>query len=357
MLVVIFGAGASNDARPIGYRDDVRPPLTYRLVSSEFDYHWARSYPGAADLIHRVRERVAAGSALEAALQEYVDDAARYPVVLSHMMAFRYYVQALFRDLTLRFGSDLDDGTTAYLTLVSKLERWRRDNNTQILYISFNYDTLLEQGLTSYLTRPFESAAMYLQQDRAVIKVHGSDNWGQEVRRGDGIELTGTGPNTIIEAAEDGLEPLPGFHVLASISQVLMPNGVYVAPAIAIPIAAKDDTSWACPADHLERMRQDLSKAWSVLAIGWKGQEPHFVRELKDRLPEYTPITVVTRPAPEGEPIESTGRQVELPWLADRTDLLMRCRVLRTGFLGFAEGERLDEFLIGVPVRPGCVGP
>ncbi len=349
MLVVIFGAGASNDARRSGYRDDVRPPLTYRLVSSEFDRYWSREYRGAANLIHWVRERVEAGSALEAALQEYVEDAARYREFLSHMMAFRYFVQALFRDRTLRFGSDLDDGTTAYLRLVSRLERWRRDSNTQILYISFNYDTLLEEGLTSYLTRPFESVAKYLHRDRAVIKVHGSDNWGQEVRRSDGVELTGAGPNTIIEAAEDGLDPLPGFHVLANINQVQMPNGAYVAPAVAIPIAAKDDTSWACPVEHLERMRQDLSRAWSVLAIGWKGQEPHFVKELNDRLPEYTPITVVTRPAPEGEPIETTGRQVELPWLADRSDLLMRCRVLRTGFFDFVEGGRLDEFLKGVP--------
>lgn len=356
MLVVILGAGASNDARPPGQGDDVRPPLTYRLVSTGFDQYWSHSYRGAASLIHRVRESVAAGSALETALQEYADEAARYPVVLSHVMAFRYYVQALFRDLTRRFGSDLGDGTTAYLRLVSKLERWRRDNNTRILYITFNYDTLLEEGLTSYLTRPFESAAKYLHHDRAVIKVHGSDNWGQEVRRTDGVELTGTGPNTIIEAAEDGLEQLPGFHVLADINQVQMPNGAYVAPAVAIPIAAKDGTSWACPPDHLERMRQDLAEAWSVLVMGWKGQEPHFVQELKERLPEYTPITIVTRPAEEREATESTGREAEPPWLAHRTDLLMRCRVLRTGFLNFAETERLDEFLNGVPTR-APIGP
>jgi hypothetical protein len=355
VLVVVLGAGASYDARPAGGAPDRdRPPLASQLVSQEFDPYWSNRYP-VADMMHRVRETmIATNVSLESALQTYADEAPKYPVNSSHLMAFRYYLQALFRDKTTKFGVELGDGTTAYLPFVSQIERWRQDHHTRVLYVTFNYDTLLEDGLRSYLTRPFESVGKYLHPDRAVIKVHGSDNWGQEVERLDGADFSGGDSNTIIAAAEDGLRLLPSFHVLADASQVQMPGGAFVAPALAVPVAAKDDTSWSCPAEHLERMRSDLEQARAVLVVGWKGQEPHFLRELHERLREYTPITVATRPADAGDSLTTIG-EADVSWLT-RHDLRMRSSILRTGFYRFVVERHLGTFLDSIQVA-GVVHP
>lgn len=91
-------------------------------------------------------------------------------------MAFRYYLQALFREHSRRYGHGTGDGTTHYFDLVSAIERWRQDAKARVLYVSFNYDTLLEQTLTSYLSYPFESISRYLTASWAVVKVHGSED-------------------------------------------------------------------------------------------------------------------------------------------------------------------------------------
>lgn len=217
----------------------------------------------------------------------------------------------------------------------------------RLLYVTFNYDTLLEQALERYLPVRFDSVGKYLHDDWSVVKVHGSENWVQNVYRADGRDLAGSTVDTIILAAADGLATYPVFHVVAD-CDTLQVNGSYVAPVVAIPIPSKGDKDWACPADHLDRMRAWLIDASAVLTIGWKGQEPHFLRELQKLRDHDVPVNVVTRLS-EDDPAEVSCEDHGLTWLTDAS-LSGPCRVIRTGFSRFAVRDRLNEFVASLPV-------
>jgi hypothetical protein len=47
------------------------------------------------------------------------------------------------------------------------------------------------------------------------------------------------------------------------------------------------------PAEHQDSLRADLRKATSVLTIGWRGREAHFVKELTNCLPAGLPLVAV----------------------------------------------------------------
>lgn len=151
MLLVVVGAGASNNFIPgrIDIDPELIPPLTDELVSNlPANRAVLASLPerAASGLVAELRRRIGSQS-LEKVLDEIVSedgDSTR------EMIAFRLYLQALL-------GRVSDKGVTAVgavtnqTHLVRKIERWRRqhDSDNPVLYVTFNYDTILDQAIGS----------------------------------------------------------------------------------------------------------------------------------------------------------------------------------------------------------------
>src|SRR5207302_10386358 len=69
----------------------------------------------------------------------------------------------------------------------------------KICFVTFNYDTMLDEELARLLGVQIKDMSDYAQRDYALIKLHGSVNWGREV---DGINPPGAASyHSLIDAA------------------------------------------------------------------------------------------------------------------------------------------------------------
>jgi hypothetical protein len=66
-----------------------------------------------------------------------------------------------------------------------------------------------------------------------------------------------------------------------------------VTPALALPLRTK--TVFSCPPEHLEQLRQKLPQVTRVLTIGWKGQDQHFLDELRKAKAGRCEMLIVTK--------------------------------------------------------------
>jgi hypothetical protein len=347
VLLVILGAGASRDSVP-GAGDDEAPPLAADLLGDRF-FAFFNKFKGSGAAANRVRSGVANGGNLEEELQKLRDQAlAGYDPLKVQLLALQMFLQDVWYGLSVSWG-ERDGGMNNLATLVAALEQWRAQTNSEeILYVTFNYDTLLEQALERELGKSFEAVERYLDADRAVVKVHGSCNWKREldqpsVPSGMGMEDY----DQLIKLAP-AMQPSERYHVIARTAQVLL-GSVLLAPAVSIPIVNKaGPEEFSCPPDHLARMRDGMARVTDMLVIGWKGNEAHFLKELRDRVPHGARIAIVGRPFSKDEAMlkypkqaVATCRSMNVKWLSAAA-LRGQCRVYRTGFTGFVRYHLRD---------------
>jgi hypothetical protein len=160
-------------------------------------------------------------------------------------------------------------GKTSYVTLVTRIERWREMHDGHVTYVTFNYDRLLDEALGDFvldLEPEGETIADgYVSDDRtALIKAHGSVDWWHRV---EGI----AGPQPRREIATRALD--------APISEAFLYHrataGPYI-PALAVPTTLKD--GFTCPDAHRERLMRDLPNVDRILSIGWAGNDTELLR-------------------------------------------------------------------------------
>ena len=112
-------------------------------------------------------------------------------------------------------------------------------------------------------------------------------------------------------------------------------------PAIAIPVQRKDE--FECPKEHLDLIRSLLPKVSKILFIGWKAQEDHFLRMLREGLASLDAtlggFTVVSGKLSEAEQI-ATRIKEELGAIRGRVAV-----GVYEGFSAFVKKRETDEFL------------
>ena len=185
MLMVILGAGASYgsveerlDPGPYVYQGDYRPPLANDLFSPRRHFKEAIDrFPESAELISRLRYDVYKNKDIEVSLAEIEGEAETDPHRKRQLLALQCYLRVTVGACGERWAAAAS-GVTNYTELVGALEHWRTVNhlNDPICYVTFNYDTMLEQALERrYPQVEFTNLSSYHNRvDFQLFKPHGS---------------------------------------------------------------------------------------------------------------------------------------------------------------------------------------
>jgi len=185
MLMVIFGAGASYDSDPArrpneGLPDYTldRPPLADELFDNRQTFAEILStLPECSPIVPLLRGTRGIEQRLER-LQNEASGTPPYPHRLRQLAAVRWYLQVLLGTCADRWHAQAG-GITNYLTLLDEIRRWGHQN---VLFVTFNYDNLLERAVSQLTARLFTTIDDYVRPGEiSVIKVHGSTNWGHVI--------------------------------------------------------------------------------------------------------------------------------------------------------------------------------
>lgn len=288
--MVILGAGASYDSVNISLNPQMtgpaiapfRPPLANELFDPGRD-NFARifdNFPDLAAIAMRVRRAVARGVPVEDVLKEIEDEATGFPAVHRQLLATRCYLQRIIGACGTMWRGGAH-GLTHYAELINEVERWRLASGQPVLYVTFNYDTMLEADLAARYGSQFTDMASYRTSEFILFKLHGSVDWGRlvpvprEVSQFPAVD----GPGVRRYLFEHAGSFTPGGFVQVGTDQWAFEE-FGVIPAMAIPVQAKQ--VFECPDDQV----QDLSRVIAttrgkVITIGWRGLENHFLEMWK----------------------------------------------------------------------------
>jgi hypothetical protein len=292
MLLVIVGAGASYDSaipNPTGARgpqDTNRPPLANELFEERGAFLTAfRNHSHFAPIIHRLRSLN--GRGVEEVLEDLSIEGETYSHRKVQLLAVRYYLKAAVQQCTFQWLNDVEHSTN-YRVLIDLIRQYRQFTSTPVLFVTFNYDRMLEDALHLELGHQFLSINSYARagQDFSLFKMHGSTNWARFVK------TRRTNYPGMIEIAEShGIDETDYIVLDDEVGKVETAYGFI--PALAIPLQSKN--TFECPQEHCQNLEQALSKVKKVLTIGWRGLEQHFLSMLNRFLIGVESLLVVSK--------------------------------------------------------------
>lgn len=288
-LLVVLGAGASRDAvneyTALSYATrartgDWRPPLTAELFEPRPTFGAILAQTRRAlDLVVDLRARLQRGTVnLEQELDKVQDRAeAGDENAAIRLMALRFYLREVLSGCS-EHWPEAANGATNYHWLVGRLDEWARDHDDLVVYVTFNYDTMLELAFGDILQEPIRSLDTYVSHPRAhVYKVHGSVNWGQKTHRVP--PFTDDERSWVINSA--ATLPAPGPIEMRTNWSSGVQGEAWV-PALAVPIESK--SAFVLPDHHRERLVVDLQEVDRVLVVGWRATEQHFLKLVADHV-------------------------------------------------------------------------
>ena len=327
MLMVVFGAGASYDSStdyspseedtyvskekmPVLLRG-IRPPLANQLFELRSIFaDAAQRLPKCQIPIDDLRH-LKHDMSVEQQLEKMREAALSYPEGQKQLVSIRFYLQWIIRRCQSLWNDAIKSQTT-YRALLGQIDRQLKGEPA--CFVTFNYDTLLEEAFTS-LEIKFESLDDYISSTYKVIKLHGSTNWARElsspmqVTMGDHVQFA----NNMLMSA-DKLETSNNYHLIPtdyenqSITSFMKipgkPDRQAVLPAIAIPLEKKH--SYECPTEHVHVLEGCIPKTDKLLMVGWKGAEENFVNLLAKGLKKNIPKMIVSRTPDSAEKIRSS---------------------------------------------------
>ena len=276
MLLVVFGAGASFDSVPHLPAPDSeprRPPLANDLFGNRAIFVDAMVRFGACRaLVPNLRKP---GVAVEQELAKFQQQAETFPERYRQLAAVLYYLQFAVWECQ-RLWFELHRGITNYGTLLDAIERWRYERNERVCFVTFNYDTMLEEAMTQVLRLPFPDLTSYVsRRDYTVIKLHGSVNWSREVEGFAGKKEPSV--QELIDTAST-LQLSDRYRLMSGFPIAVDSDKTVVFPALSIPVAKKDELS--CPLGHREALAKVIPEVTKVAAIGWRATEADFLQML-----------------------------------------------------------------------------
>lgn len=299
-LTVVVGAGASYDCA-VGLSTeanvDYKPPLVNKLFQSRKSSfsQILKRYPGAEGLAPYIRTRLQRKEGLETILKELASTENK--ILRRQFLEVPLYLQDLLYEVSENYETT---GGTAYSELVRAIEASSYD---RILYLTVNYDLLLEKDLQRTYRVTFKELADYTHDDLRwdLIKLHGSVNWGRQIDTGQGGEFD---PLTALDLAGDKLQYAGDICVLNRKKRQGDGVGYFKKnrvtawyPALSVPIEGKTDFN--CPENHIEKAKAHLAGCTDFLVIGFSASDPP-VLDLFSNVPEVEKLKIVNGNAKAG---------------------------------------------------------
>lgn len=342
MLLVIFGAGASYDsvahipppgrATTLGFELQ-RPPLANQLFDGRRPFvESMQRYPDFKALATELRF----GGQIERQLAVFEQQAKTFPDRHRQLAAIRYYLHDILWHCE-KGWSTYHHGVTNHLTFIDAVERWRHEVNQDVCFVTFNYDTMIEQAIEERFGWTFADFAAYTSgPPYQLIKLHGSIDWGLQ------LDFRPTDVKQVIKAAG------PGLAVTSFYRKVVRPGVVFDDdtvgyPAIAIPV--ENESEFSCPPKHLDALAGVIPQVTKIITIGWRATERHFLKMLHAPLTglrHNVDLMVVSGSQKDGE--ETINNLALRPPLTPHTPA--KRVLLERGFTDLAKGiSHVDEFL------------
>jgi len=273
--------------------------------------------PRARPLIAEMRGAVERQVPVETELRRLRDEADEYPERRKHIVALAFYLQWVMQNCTAKYAG-AHGGITNYVEVVDRIERWRARAGTSVVYVTFNYDTMLEDAVSAVSGGAFLTLDRYVDDPRRILfRPHGSWNWGRLINRTatslgmtalQYIALASAGETVrsgLIESADEWALT-DEFRIIGArdrlwttpkVARGEKREPIPMMAALSIPVDAKSDFS--VPPSHLEVFREALHSVSTVLAIGWRATEDHFLSVLGGALPNPRPVWHVVSPRPQ----------------------------------------------------------
>ena len=336
--MVIFGAGASYDSAasypPTTGNPQVerfRPPLARGLFEDRADFqNMLRNYAECAPILQYLRQAVQ----IESVLQEFqVQANGGDGRKARQLAAIRYFLQEMLYWCSKNWNHTTI-GSTNYLALLDGIEQVRRGET--VCLVTFNYDCLLEYALKDFRI-DVKDMPDYIGHDPfRLFKVHGSVNWGRHI---DASGIRTAPPNTdVIKEIINKAESLriSDDYVFLEDPMARWVGRQPLFPAIAIPVETKN--RFELPSEHLKALKKMIPEVDTILVIGWRGTETHFLELLRDLCPKTIRMRVVT---------EEKKLSIEV---AERISgslpgIEVQASLSDTGFSRFIVNRELHQFL------------
>jgi hypothetical protein len=370
VLLVVVGAGASHDCtqmpRPtkavielpglpsLAFAQAI-PPLTKDLALSQpLQNTLMARYPECQPVAEYLRRELAmngvAGqpaTTLEQALAEYQAGSDTKPWLRRQIHAFRFYLRDLLSAVTDCMVSPQVGPITNYTTLVSRCYRWADARGAGVVFVSFNYDLLLDHACKAVWSYDFNNLeAATSDRTASVLKPHGSVNWAYQ-RATDPIDSPWMSTRAASVIREAPLDEEFERSVVVEAWNGEWPNSRLPAnkpyhesiPALALPIIDKAEFVW--PDSQHELFESLAGKVTRMVTIGWRCAEDHFsdlLHQVVDRPPERLLVmTAGTRPYANTEAHQILGR------VLGTDHVTVNNSKIRTNVDGFATAVRGDE--------------
>jgi hypothetical protein len=281
-IIVLVGAGASHVSGSYGV--DARPPLTRGLFDCARASALLKIYSLARIAGGRIERDMKTDSTLafEEALLRLRQS--KKPHQRQMALAVPLYLQALLLDYSLGLQAE----AKRYELLVDEL----LSVQTQVTFISLNYDTLLDNCLSAF--HSLETLDQYINapQGWSLVKPHGSVNWF--VDQDDFFDPTAPPVDMEVQQAPIQCAPLRGLSLAGLRGRPPGdPVGTNRYPAIALPEGPKDEL--VVPTQHLDHLRRllGLESEIDVLVLGYSAIDTEILQLIKDGSAHIRRMTVV----------------------------------------------------------------
>lgn len=315
-------------------RNEFQPPLVEELFSPRprsFN-PILNKYPRARALSSYILSKLAQGKSLETILRELESD--KNPNVRKQFWQVPLYLQELMGEVTAHY---FVSGGTKFEELALCIER---SNYDEVLYITLNYDLFMENALRGLYGIIFNNLNSYVQNKWALVKLHGSVDWGRRIQNQD------DGRQNDLMAFLDSIEAelvlgdeivwLPGYQLRGRIHE-----GRFYYPALALPIA--DKSSFSCHPSLVERTRAFFNSCQDYLFIGFSARDLHVLQLLSHapRVRKFALVSGSEHAARQAiENIAAMNHQFDL---GDRFPNAPKA--LQMGFREFVSSGELERFL------------
>jgi hypothetical protein len=352
-LLVILGAGASYDcATGDGGRlhEELRPPLVTQLFESRHAFTGIlQNYPLAQKAAAEIRPAITRGSvAIEAFLKQHLRES-EFEHSRRQYWAIPLYLQQLLFEVS-RWQYDTGRGYAEQPDCYDRLinAALRVD---EVTFVSLNYDDIFDQRLFVYDTNDSLESYLGAGKNWALIKLHGSINWGRRVLNGPLrglseaddplLSRTFAGLGGEIEfAGEIELRPQP---TVRGMRIDVGPNSDELFfPALSAPLGAEDDL--VCPPPHVEYLRNITGHhdPLDVLVIGYSGLDQEVLKQLNWGERAIRSLYVVSE---NDEHANETAERIASS-VRIAPPIGVDAITLRTeGFTNFAQSTHLDDYV------------